>query len=365
MMGTSMSLFESKPTQFVGIDIGSGGVKLVELRGQNKRPYLYTYAFSEEKIKFRYAKNDEERKALVDETAAIVREVAKAAKTTSTAAVASLPQRDVYSTIITIPQVDPKEFNATIAHEIEKLLPFPLSDAVLDTRKIEPLPSEAELYKKTVRVFITAARKSTIQQYSDIFSKAGFKLQTIETETFATIRAMIGTDPSPVMMIDMGKQYTSFSYIARTIPHVDFVIETGGDKINELLARAWNKTPEDVEQMKMDLFDEFASGTDDAAIEKILEPAIKPIIKEIEIVLETMRRTTLGTITRPDKIILTGGASHCPTLAKKIETHFSIKTYAGDPWARIISPPALKPVLDRIGQRFSVAAGLAERLIIT
>lgn len=359
-----MLFFESKPTQFVGIDIGSGGVKIVELRGQNKRPYLYTYAFSDEKLKFRYAHNDEERRAVIDETAAIVREVARAAKTQSQSAVASLPQRDVFSTIINIPQVDAKDFNSTIAHEVEKLLPFPLSEAVLDTRKIEPLPSEAEMYKKTERVFITAARSSTIKLYSDIFAKAGFKLQTIETETFATIRAMIGNDPSPVLMIDMGKQYTSFSYIARTIPQVDIVIETGGDKINELLAKAWNKSPDEVEGMKMDLFDEMGDE-EDAAILAILEPAFKPLIKEIEIVFETMRRTALGTVTRPDKIILTGGASHCPMLAKKIESHFSIKTYAGDPWARVITSAALKPVLDRIGPRFAVAIGLAERLIMS
>lgn len=359
-----MLFFESKPTQFVGIDIGSGGIKLVELRAQNKRPYLYTYAFSDEPVPFRAARSDEERASLIDSTAAMIKSIAQSGKTSSTAAVASLPQRDVFSTIISIPKVDPKDFASTIAYEIEKLLPFPLAEAQLDTRKIEPLPSEAEQYKKIDRVFVTAARKKVIQMYSEIFTKAGFKLQAIETETFATIRSLLGTDPSPTLIIDMGKLYTSFTYVSRTVPHVDVVIETGGNKLNEMLARAWNKSPQEVEDMKIELFEQMDDNAPDPQIETLMQPMYVPIIKEIEIVLETARRTAVGTMTRPDKIILTGGAARVPGLAPKIEAHFSIKTYAGDPWARVIAPPALKPVLDRIGPRFSVPIGLAQRLII-
>jgi len=35
----------------------------------------------------------------------------------------------------------------------------------------------------------------------------------------------------------------------------------------------------------------------------------------------------------------------------------------GDPWSRVIYPLELKPVLDRIGARFSVSVGLAMREI--
>ena len=109
-----MLFFESKPTQFVGIDIGSSGIKLVELRAVSRRPYLYTYAFSDGRVDFRFAKTDEQRAAAVDSAAALVKQVAAAAKTVSTAAVASLSQRDVFSTIITIPKVDAKLFSSQV-----------------------------------------------------------------------------------------------------------------------------------------------------------------------------------------------------------------------------------------------------------
>ncbi|MCX6780772.1 MAG: pilus assembly protein PilM [Candidatus Magasanikbacteria bacterium] len=146
-----MSLFGIKSKQYIGIDIGSGGIKLVELREQNKRPYLHTYAFSDVPVPFRITRTDAERAAAVETTAAMIKEIAAAAKTVSKSVVASLPQRDVFSTIINIPKADAKTFNAAVAHEIEKLLPFPLAEAQLDTRKIEPLPSEVEMYKKIDR----------------------------------------------------------------------------------------------------------------------------------------------------------------------------------------------------------------------
>lgn len=358
-----MLFFESKPLQFVGIDIGSGGVKLVELRAQNKRPYLFTYGFADEPVPFRMLRSDDERVTTIDATAALIKQVAAQAKTVSTAAVASLSPRDVFATILTIPQVSTKDFSATVAHEIEKLLPFPLAEAQLDTRKIEALPGETQL-QKSDRVFVTAARRKVIQMYSEICSRAGFKLQAIETETFASIRSLLATDSSPVLIIDLGKTFTSFTFVMRTVPLVDVVIETGGDKINDVLARAWNKSPEDVEQMKKDLFED-ATAVRDPQIEALLAPLHAPIIKEIEIVFETARRSALGMMSRPDKIILTGGASSYPGLQEKIESHFSVKTYIGDPWSRVIAPPGLRPVLDRIGARFSVAIGLAERMIVS
>ncbi len=359
-----MLFFESKPTQFVGIDIGSSGIKLVELRAVSKRPYLYTYAFSDGRVDFRFAKTDEQRAAAVDSAAALVKQVAAAAKTVSTAAVASLSQRDVFSTIITIPKVDAKLFSSTVAAEVEKLLPFPLAEAVLDTRKIEPLPGEVDQYKNIDRVFVTAARKKMIQFYSDICSRAGFKLQSIETETFATIRSLIGTDPAPVLIIDMGKQITSMSYVVRTVPHVDIAVEIGGDRVNEILAKAWSQTPAEVEGMKMDLFQEMG---DEATPElsALLDPLYQPILKGVEEVFASLTRLQLVGMARPDKIILIGGASHCPQLAQKIEAKFSIKTFVADPWSRVVAPVGLKPVLERVAPRFAVAIGLAERLIVS
>jgi hypothetical protein len=39
----------------------------------------------------------------------------------------------------------------------------------------------------------------------------------------------------------------------------------------------------------------------------------------------------------------------------------NVNTYLGDPWARIVYPVDLRPILDEIGPRFGVAIGCAMR----
>lgn len=358
-----MLFFTPKPSQFVGVDLGSGGVKLVEMRSQNNRPYLYTYGFSDDLLNFRLATAETDKANEVAKTADMLKAVAQAAKTSATTAVASLPRKDIFSKVLTIPQVDAKIFAATVAREVEKLLSFPLAEAVLDTRKLPPTPAEAETRKTTEQVFVVAARRGIIQMYTDIFSKAGFSLQSIETETFAAVRSLLGTDPSPVILIDMGKIFTSFSYVERGVPLAELTMEIGGDKINEILAAAWKLSPAEVENRKMELFENM-SAADEEKLAEVLRPIYQPITEDIKSLLTTMASAGVSSLNRPDKIILTGGAANCPLLTKKIEQHFSIKTYVGDPWTRVMYPPALKPVLEKIAPRFAVAIGLAERSIL-
>jgi Tfp pilus assembly PilM family ATPase len=62
-----------------------------------------------------------------------------------------------------------------------------------------------------------------------------------------------------------------------------------------------------------------------------------------------------------EKIILTGGTAFLGHLTGYLSRVLSINTYIGDPWARLIYPTDLKPILDRLGARFAVAVGLAMR----
>jgi len=48
-------------------------------------------------------------------------------------------------------------------------------------------------------------------------------------------------------------------------------------------------------------------------------------------------------------------------LGNHLSDKFNIRSFVGSPWARIIYPENLQPVLDEIGPRFAPAIGLAMR----
>jgi len=64
---------------------------------------------------------------------------------------------------------------------------------------------------------------------------------------------------------------------------------------------------------------------------------------------------------RVEKVILTGGSSSIFGLSDYLKKELKTRVFVGDPWARVIYPQDLKPVLDEIGPSMGIAVGLAMR----
>ena len=118
---------------------------------------------------------------------------------------------------------------------------------------------------------------------------------------------------------------------------------------------------DEAEQIKKDL---SRSENPDAQkiVRELLDRSLKPIIKEIDYGFMLFSEQIHRKNTKPEKIILTGGSSGIPQLGHMLEQNFQIKSYIGDPWARVLHASDLKPVLHSIGPRMSVTLGLAMRL---
>ena len=91
---------------------------------------------------------------------------------------------------------------------------------------------------------------------------------------------------------------------------------------------------------------------------------IDPIMKEIEYSFDLYLKQTGNEGKHPEKVVLTGGGSMMPFLADYITEKFNLKSYIGDPWGRVVYQESLKPALNKIGPRMSVALGLALRNLV-
>jgi Tfp pilus assembly PilM family ATPase len=128
----------------------------------------------------------------------------------------------------------------------------------------------------------------------------------------------------------------------------------------------WATDPTLVEQMKYDLFYRLQHNSEEKSISKnrfltIFESILDPIVKEIEYSFALYLEQGINQGKRPEKIIITGGASFFPYLNSYLTEKFTMKCYVGDPWGRVVYQEGLKPLLTQIGPRMSVAIGLALR----
>jgi len=371
-----------KPKTSIGVDIGAGGIKLVELKQEKNRPVLFTYGLTSEKqgvhklhssqeknIPELLKKTDSSEAApkqeeqigedKIEKYANMLKAVCKAAKITTKSAIVSLPVSSVFHTLVTLPLMKKEEVEPIVRAEVKKLLPIPLEQAALDYQVLT-----GKAGAKTQRILVNAVPHQLITFYSKIFQRAGLVLDALEPESAALTRCLVGKDQAITMIIDIGAERTSFFIIDQGVPITHQSIESGGNKIDKLLQNVLGIENNLVEQVKYDIFEYMRSVASAISEQKFLELfiyVIDPIIKEIEVSFELFFRQSGNENKRPEKIILTGGMSLMPYLTKYIADKFKIKCFVGDPWARVVYQEGLRPILRQMGPRMSVAIGLALR----
>lgn len=352
-----MGLFSKTPAKqsYIGLDIGLSGIKLVELMNEKGRARLVTYAYAElPATTLERAFTDD-----IDKVAAFIKKMIASAKCTTKMTVSALPISSVFSSIISVPAANEKELKAAIELQAKKLIPVPLEEISLDSKTIDSGAGEGG--KKVTKVLLTGAPKTLVSRYLDLMKKIGLELISLETEAFAQIRSLIGKDRSSIMVIDIGAMRTNISVIEKGIPFLNRSIATGGVAITQTISKTLGITYEQAEIMKRDIraMQTFSQTGD---LSPILTTLLKPILDEVRYSFNLYQgQTEDGQQKRIDKIILTGGAALLPRLPEFLTSLMNVNSYLGDPWARVVYPVDLRPILDEIGPRFSVAIGCAMR----
>lgn len=361
-----MALFGiGKTKSYLGIDIGAAGIKLVEFHAENGRPKLHTYAWSERSAGASVG-------SLLDNPAgasATIKAMLKKSKATATKAVTGLPISSVFSSVISVPRMSEKEQKGAIEVQARKLISMPLEELILDTKVItsaEALKVKGPAAAKNLQVLLTAAPKSLVSKYLRVFRDAGLELSSLETEAFALIRSLVGKDKSTLMIIDIGTLRTSVLVVSGGIPYLSRSIDVGGLKFTQAAAASLGVPEDQAESMKSDF--QAIGGMSPAAIPPVFEPLANLIVTEVAFSLKLFAglgnesgEMKEGSAKTVDKVILTGGGSLMSNLDAYLSQKLNLRVFRGDPWARILYPDPVRPLLDQIGPRFSVAVGLAGR----
>ena len=366
-----MGILSSK-ISYLGIDIGTSSVKVVELENFKGRPKLVTYGFTEKNLA---QWNGQGGLGDTKEMAEAVNSVCQKSRTSSKKIIGALPNFSVFTAILTLPDMPKKELASAINWEAKKIIPVPLEDIILDWKIISETDAESKLKaeegqeaaplkkifsksQKSLKILITGASKNLVKKYLDIFSAANLSLLSLETESFALIRSLVGNDKSVIMVIDLGATTSSVVVVDKGIPVLSRSLESGGLMITKAVSNALNVNLERAEQFKQDMA--LGQETADSALPSTVEKSFASILNEIKYTINLYQDQNERKI---EKIILTGGSAMIGNLSGYLSRILNISVSIGDPWARVVYPLELKPILDRLGSRFAVAVGLAMRNI--
>jgi len=379
--------FFSKKESFIGLDIGTSSIKVVELTRDGKEGIrLSTYASAKSSLSLaRSGDNDS-----VAKVATIAHEILRRAGASATSTVAALPSLSVFATVISLPEMNERDLEKAVVLAAKNYVPTPLKDVVLGwtamkeqiTASENSLPVESgsavgvdaalkgEIKKdekvekkvpvRTTRgsfeIFLTAASKDLVQNYSSVIERLNLNLVALEIESFPLSRSLLGSAKEPALLVDIGDLSTNFYIVDNGYLRINQSTDIGGDVITKTIATKLSISEDEAEKRKCTL-GLTKDGADDG-----LAAAAKTIIKDIMDRGTNLRRIFERKSNKNvTKTILIGGGANLKGLAKYWEEASGLSTEVGNPWKGIKAPPILTNRLSAIGPSFAVAVGLALR----
>ena len=373
-----MFLFSKNKRSYLGVDVGSTNVKMVELGSVDRKAVLKNFGFAERKQSH---KNLTDGETFVNESAKIIKSVYSQSGFETKYVVAALHNFDVFTSVINLPSTQESQLASSIQAEARKFVPILLEDVILDWKVLNKVNDKKakgrESDKKNknekfaenmnggngIDVLLTAAPRKLVKRYLDIFQAADLNLLSLETESFALIRALLDShEMSSLMILNIGSVSTDVIIVEQQIPVVIRTVDVGGNFITQAIARNLGISEDRAEQFKRDvgIYSDGGGDSSNSALNQIVEASFSTLINEIKYSLE-LYKTRNRVI---EKIILSGGSALLSGLADFFKTVFNLPVFIGDPWYKVSYPSALQESLKELGPTYATVVGLALKEII-
>lgn len=378
-----MFLFGKKSKTYLGLDIGTSAIKLVELEKEEERYKLKAYGIfpmSEYLKHLGEQPRINPHKMLEEQVAEMIKQTIQAAKIKSRKVSLSIPVYSSFSTLIDLPPMPEKEIARAIPFEARKYVPIPTSEVVLDwsiVEKIKEGPKTEEIAKteeekvspESSQILLVAVPKEVIAKYGRIVQLAGLELGALEAETFSLARSLVGNDKSSIVIVDTGARSSNISIIDKGYIRITHNLEVGGGELTRALSQRMNISFEKAEEMKKIGQDlsvsqkrNFEPGPTSQSsgfeIGEITHSVLDIIIVEVKKIINNYQ---IKYNRRVEKCILVGGGLVSAGLIDDFASKLGLEVSLGDPFARIIYLPILEPAIKEIGPCLAVAVGLAIR----
>lgn len=336
----------------VGLDIGATSMKIVSLVKQRSVYVLKSCLMTVTPAKGMYSESPFDQEAMAQ---AIQRLVVDAKVSTKNVNLA-LPENQVFTKVIEMPELSDKELSSAIYWEAEQHIPAPLNTMAIDYKVVRRGVNN-ELSPK-MQVLLVGAPSALVHRYQQIIEMTGLSISSIETEIISVIRAIVPPNSeSVVLIINIGALSTSLAIVQGGTVIFTYSVPLAGAAMDRAIASNFGFTPAQAEEYKKTygINDQSLGGKISQALNPILMSMLTEVKKALAYYSDKYKNDAPIT-----QIILTGGSSMLPGMDLFFVKNTGIETIIGNPW-KIMPMDGVTPDLIEQGPRFSVAIGLAMR----
>jgi type IV pilus assembly protein PilM len=341
--------FFGRSKRSIGLDIGSGFIKLVEADHSGDQPEVVRVAMRP-LLPDAIVEGEVMDPGLVAET---IRALFEDSEVKARDVVTAVGGHDVIIKKIEMDRMEEDDARQVLPFEAERHVPFDIRSVELDFQILGKASGAPKM-----EVLLVAVKRDLVQDKLALLSDAGLEPRVIDVDAFALYNAFEHNHPETgrgiVALVNVGHEMTNVNILVDGVPILTRDIPFGSRRIREDLQRERGLTAEEAEeavQGRRDLPD----------LQLFVERGVEDVAMGIE-------RAAAFLMTRESgegigRVFLSGGGARIPGLAAAIGNRMGIETRVANPFERVPVRSGAAPelALDEAAPMLHLPLGLALR----
>ncbi len=340
----------SSITDFFALDIGTTAIRVVQLRGSGDTRSLVRYGSIAVDASTTQADSAAKQNQLMEALKKVIHD----SKISTRNVVVGIPSNKMFTTVVDIDRVPPKELAKSIKYQADQYIPTSVAESKIDHILLGPSP----IHKDKDEVLLASVSNRFSETRLDLLESIGLNVLAMEPDAFALSRSLIPAgSQEAIMILDMGANSTDLILQYKDAPRLVRSIPSGG---NNLLKSAQQNLGVDEKQAmqfvyKFGLIENKLEGQ----VYKALISTVDSLVFEIEKSIKFF--STRYTNIPIRRIVVTGRASILPDFPVYLVNKVNTSVEIGNAWQNVSYPKSSYNDLMAVSNQYAVAAGLAER----
>lgn len=342
-------------SSYLGVDIGTTSIKIVEVRKGRAHPLVVNYGLLESSGYLSRANQALQTSGLkifeadvMELLKTVVREMGTGAKN----ATASLPPFSAFTTVVDFPQMQPREVEKAMAYQAKQYVPMPLSEVALDWMKVAEYQDEKGFTHQ--KILLISVPKEQIEKYRRMFKGAGLTLRALEIESI-TLARIFGSDPTPTLVVDIGSRSTDIVFLDRGAMTWSAQSDFAAASLTQALATSLGINPLRAEELKKERG--IVGVGSNYELSTIMLPFLDAIIGDVK-KAQFAYAQQFPTARKTERLMIAGGGANLLGIEKYFEREFAMPIVKAAPFSQFEYAPELAPVVAELNPVMSVALGL-------
>jgi len=345
-----MALIKKGVGDFFGLDIGTNGVRVVQLASAGPGKWsLQHYGYAPVDIKIATADSPEARRKLGE---IIMTTVGQSGIKTKNVAINLLATK-TFVTVVDLPPATEAELKNTIKYQSDEFIPMAIDEAKVDWAALGK-----SLHDPTQQEVLLASTAITYaEDRLELVEALGFDVIAAEPDSLAMLRSVATPNRNDAqVVVDIGEQSINVAVVYGGAPRLVRTIPNGLETLIRAVSQNLGVQEDQARQfvLKFGLSQDKLEGKVAHAIEGALDGYVSEVAKTIKFFQTRYVSLPVG------EISLVGYASTIPALNEYFANKTGIKTSTANPW-QFVAVPAKDQNLAAVASEFAVAIGLAQR----